>query len=303
MSHHTSSSDDEAPEAFSFDSQKKAVKGHDEAIQKYTAELKRKEKEKNRARDRVLKERAQQAGGKKKKSKKSPDFVQGSSGSDGESEDDEEGVRPKDDLEARMERAMREAEEESDADDPEAMDNDEEFGGFGADPEGESGSEENDSEEGSHSGMDEDEDEDEDENEEYMSEEEQERPRPKSSKKANYLPDHLFQSAFAQAQKTSSTLTKRKASTKKEEATLKKRKRPRKTNKDIVVGSRTIRTIPKTPTPLGLKAPAGAKKFLAQNLNLKGQAGKTKAKGWERRPANLGVMRRSGPAAHFARDS
>ena len=101
MSHSPASSDDEAPEVASFQSEKKAAKDRANAHQQFQTQEKEKRKAKNRRRDQALKERASL----KKKQK----VV--ASGSDDESEEEESGVggsRSRDDLEARMERDMME---------------------------------------------------------------------------------------------------------------------------------------------------------------------------------------------------
>ncbi|KAE9394331.1 hypothetical protein BT96DRAFT_827845 [Gymnopus androsaceus JB14] len=46
---------------------------------------------------------------------------------------------------------------------------------------------------------------------------------------------------------------------------------------------------------------AKVQKFLDRNLSVKGD--KSRTRGWERRAANIGSMRRQGPAAHFVRAS
>ncbi|EEB96026.1 hypothetical protein MPER_04909 [Moniliophthora perniciosa FA553] len=45
---------------------------------------------------------------------------------------------------------------------------------------------------------------------------------------------------------------------------------------------------------------AKVRKFHDQGLSLKGN--KSKTRGWERRPVNIGSMRRQGPAANFVRN-
>ena len=109
MSHSPASSDDEAPEVASFQSEKKAAKDRENAHHQFQTQEKEKRKVKNRRRDQALKERASL----KKKQK----VV--ASGSDDESE--EEGLevggsRSRDDLEARMGRAVLEAYQELDED-------------------------------------------------------------------------------------------------------------------------------------------------------------------------------------------
>ncbi|KAI0754548.1 hypothetical protein C8Q80DRAFT_1297770 [Daedaleopsis nitida] len=116
----------------------------------------------------------------------------------------------------------------------------------------------------------------------------------------NYLPVHLFKSAltkiiFDNAANPSSPSQQR------------KRKRRPLSGKDLVVGSRTIHTMSK---PGSVASPAVCKslapprqvdKFIKSSLNISGNALISKSKGWSRRPANLGVMKGSGPAANFVR--
>ena len=58
MSHSPASSDDEAPEVASFQSEKKAAKDRANAHQQFQTQEKEKRKAKNRRRDQALKERA-----------------------------------------------------------------------------------------------------------------------------------------------------------------------------------------------------------------------------------------------------
>ena len=108
MSHSPASSNDEAPEVASFQSEKKAAKDRASAHQQFQTQEKEKRKAKNRRRDQALKERA---------SLKKKNVVD--SGSDDESEEEgmeAGGSRSRDDLEARMARAMMEASHEFDED-------------------------------------------------------------------------------------------------------------------------------------------------------------------------------------------
>ena len=93
----------------SFQTEKKAAKDRANAHQQFQTQEKEKRKAKNRRRDQALKERASL----KKKQKVT------TSDSDDESEEEESGVggsRARDDLGARMERAMMEASQEFDED-------------------------------------------------------------------------------------------------------------------------------------------------------------------------------------------
>ncbi|TCD61191.1 hypothetical protein EIP91_008797 [Steccherinum ochraceum] len=274
------SSDDEAPEAVSFNSSKKTTKNEQAAVQKHHATEKQKRKEKNRNRDKALKERAAVAQVVLRR--------KGKATAEGKSE-----------LEARMERAMRDAEGESDEED-EDTDELEEDVALGSDEEFEDTSEDavmDDAGSINEEDGDEAEDDDDDDEETPISQTTRRQP-PKST--PNYLPDHLFASAFSQPQSHTSSpkqLSKRKP----KEQSTKKRKRSKKSSKDIVVGSRTIRTLPSVASeaPTALRPTRGVDVFVKRSLNLTGNSKKAKTRGWERRAVNVGVLRTGGPAAHF----
>ncbi|KAK7689651.1 hypothetical protein QCA50_007444 [Cerrena zonata] len=274
MSSSPEPSDNEAPEAVSFDSEKQAAKGRATVVQQFHAQEKQKKKEKNRQRDQALKERAS--------SRPKPD-TKGKSKAvvlDDQIEDEDVEATasgPHDDLEARMERAMKEAADEFESD---LEDDEDEFGHSSDDPEAE----------------------------EDPSDEDELSEKKISHKRPDYLPDHLFTAAFSQPEP--STASKRKAPSSQDKVSAKKRRRVRKAHNDIVAGGRTIRSLAPTsdisssmPFSSRIRAAAGTNKFLKRNLNVSGKAQASKLKGWERRSANLGVLRRNGPAAHFVRDS
>ena len=130
------SSDDEAPEAVSFGTSKKAAKGAQDALQQHHTAQKQKQKEKNRAIDRALKDRSANTKGKGKAvavgNGKQSKKVDATLEEDEESElgDEEEGVEEgpsRKELEERMARAMMEAKPE---DEPRPED-DEGFAGSG----------------------------------------------------------------------------------------------------------------------------------------------------------------------------
>ena len=108
MPHSPASSDDETPEVVSFQSEKKAAKDRANAHQQFQTQEKEKRKAKNRRRDQALKEHA---------SLKKKNVVDSGSGDESEEEGMEAGgSRSRDDLEARMARAMMEASQELDED-------------------------------------------------------------------------------------------------------------------------------------------------------------------------------------------
>lgn len=235
MARSSSGSDDEAPEALTFNSTKKRARQAEDDLRAFQSEEKRKKKEKNRVRDKNLKERAAlsvtKSKGKGKQTQKDEDEVES---------DDVEGDdgRPKDDLEARMERAMREAQEES-----------------GSDLEGEEAEEAVNLDEGSGSGEEHSsEDESEDEHEEVV-----QRPNSKTTrgskvekttpkripKTPNYLPDHLFASAFADSSSSPPKSTsKRKQANEDELPPKPKKRRTKKPSRDVVVGSVSFSSLP-----------------------------------------------------------
>ena len=109
MSHSPAFSDDEAPEVASFQTEKKAAKDRANAHQQFQTQEKEKRKAKNRRKDQALKERASL--------KKKKNVVDSGSGDESEEEGMEAGgSRSRDNLEARMARAMMEASQEFDED-------------------------------------------------------------------------------------------------------------------------------------------------------------------------------------------
>ncbi|PCH37126.1 hypothetical protein WOLCODRAFT_167324 [Wolfiporia cocos MD-104 SS10] len=304
-------SDDEAPESFSFGTSKAAAKGEQGALHQFQAAEKQKNKRKNQERDRVLKERAAQAKAnavRKGKGKAAP--AKKAAVEKKEESHERHNAHGEDDLETRMKRAMKEAEEESDIEDDAEGRNGSKDGLEESDAE----SAEDEANSSSDRGVEEEEGEEEEEEEEEEKEggrdesedEEYRKPLPTSPSKKNYLPDHLFQSALSKVPSTSSSKRKLDVSGGESKPPAKKRKRAKRTGKgkDILVGSKMIRTLPQpstTPVPRAMIPPGNTKKFLKRTLQLKSSASNSKVKGWERRAANVGIMRRNGPAASFVR--
>ncbi|KAF7423017.1 hypothetical protein PC9H_011181 [Pleurotus ostreatus] len=115
------------------------------------------------------------------------------------------------------------------------------------------------------------------------------------------LPDHLFKSAFSQSLPSTSTSSTSFTSKPSEDRRKRKTAAKRKA-KDLIVGSRVIRTLSATTTvPDTSRTIPSAKvrKFVDRNLALKASK---RSKSWQRVPANLGVMKRNGPAARFVRN-
>ncbi|TFK47393.1 hypothetical protein OE88DRAFT_1666150 [Heliocybe sulcata] len=124
---------------------------------------------------------------------------------------------------------------------------------------------------------------------------------PLGSSNPNYLPDDLFTTAFASSSQPEAPSSKRHLPTK---ARKPKRKPARNKAKDTIIGPRAIRVLPKLTHQASQTASytvpsQNVTKFLTRSLNLKGQ--KPKKQAWQRLPANIGVMKRSGPAATFVR--
>ncbi|KAF5347621.1 hypothetical protein D9756_010665 [Leucocoprinus leucothites] len=286
----SSDSDSDAPEALTLSLSKQTVQKENAEISKAKALVREKTKLKNRQKDQKLKERA----AKNKKGK----------GTD----DDVDVVRRQatDDVETRMLRAMQDAEGEASGDDEDEdftefeegssfddVDMDEDDVGVESDE-----SEHTDDEEmGSHGEQDSEVD------SEYDDEDMDSNTKPASTpesllpkKPSNYLPDEIFKAAFSQTQPLQSHSKK----PQKEQ----KRKRTSSAPKDVIIGSKVIRTLASTTRPMSSRSAVPSAKinnFLDRSLALKGQKS-ARGKGWERRPANIGILRRNGPAAHFVRN-
>ncbi|KAG1855447.1 hypothetical protein C8R48DRAFT_749348 [Suillus tomentosus] len=303
------SSDDDAPEAVSHSISKRNAKREKKTLRDFEAEENARKKAQNRERDRKLKERAvvtrlgklsdnTMGMGKRKVPRESNIESDGSSGQDDDI--------PKDDrLEMRMRRAMEDAATE--IDDGDDGNGDGELENLMDRGSSESGIDEEMAKFNAESGSDEDEEmasgsEDESEHEDRP-------PLTKSSAKGQYLEDTLFASAFASQSAHAMADT---TATKSLQKVLPSRKRQRRTlarAKDILVGTRTIRTLPDS---LGSKVRSTAhtipsqkiRKFIDQSLAIKGRlaSAKAKARGWERRPANVGVMKWTGAPSGFVRD-
>ncbi|GLB36849.1 hypothetical protein LshimejAT787_0311360 [Lyophyllum shimeji] len=267
-----SSEEEDAPESVPLSQSKHHAKQHDAMLKQIDAAEKDKKRMRNKERDRRLKEQAENSNRRRRENL-------------GDAE-----------LEARMERAMQEAEAEmgEDGDDVDALDDsgdeqDEEFAGI--DAASAEGSED-------YSEKDEDSSEEEEEDEEMGTDEED--TAVKSKTNPNHLPDHLFTSAFSS--KSAKAASKRKATDDVPTRKARKRVRSNAAPKDLVIGSRAIRSLASERRPAGTSTLPSAKvrKFLDRSLALKG--GNAKTRGWERRPVNLGVMRRDGPAASFVRN-
>ncbi|KAK7444795.1 hypothetical protein VKT23_015112 [Stygiomarasmius scandens] len=264
-----SDSENEAPELVSLSESKKTAKKQHENVRKAVEEqetaVKKARKDRNREVDRRMKERAQ---------KRKSDFQPG--------EEEEDAETTNNDVEARMLRAMQQAEAESGSELGEL--DDEEEGSVVSEED-----EEDDIEEDEGSQDEDDEDEEIEDHEDDLT-------------KSNHLPDHIFASAFSQPLKD--------VKIKKLSKPVKKRKKFRKGPKDAIVGSRAIRTLsdPNNALPKStsrIRPSAKVNKFLNRSLGLKAGQEKLKTRGWERRAVNLGSLRRQvqGPAAHFVRST
>ncbi|KAF5392334.1 hypothetical protein D9757_001427 [Collybiopsis confluens] len=263
-------SDNEAPEALTLSSTKKIHASLAASLEALEAAQRQKKRDKNKERDRKLKEQAAQRVA-----------VQGEEEEDMESDQEEIEVE-NDEIEARMLRAMEQAEEESsnedDGDSDEEMEFDNENDKF---------------------------------KEEMLSASESDSDFPQAS--VNHLPDHIFASASLKPELPATT-TPAISETKSSQPQQKKARRKRSGNavKDIIIGSHTFRRLHSDSRASPSMAPsAKINKFLNRNLNLRpassnrqssdGTSLKVTRRGWERRAANLGSMKRQGPAAHFVR--
>ncbi|KAG1745391.1 uncharacterized protein EDB91DRAFT_1220332 [Suillus paluster] len=309
------SSDDDAPEAVSHSISKRNAKQVEKTLRDFKAEENARKKAHNRERDRKLKERAVVTrlgklpgdAVRKGKGKASRESIVESDGSSAEDDETIEDTA----LEMRMRRAMEDAAGEMDGgDDDESGDDDledvmdEEMDGGSGDSDMDEEMAEFDAE----GGLEED-GEMTDGSEDESADEDQPTPSTKSSTKAQYLDDELFASAFASQSAHATADTTATRSLQKAQPSRKRQRRPLARAKDLLVGTRTIRTLS---NPLGSKIhstahtipPQKIRRFINQSLAIKGRLGsaKAKARGWERRPVNVGIMKCIGAPSGFVRD-
>jgi hypothetical protein len=303
------SSDDDAPEAVSHSISKQNAKREKKTLGDFEVDENARKKAHNRERDRKLKERAvvtrlgklsdnAMRKGKRKTSRESN--VESDESSSQEDEVLEDGT-----LEVRMRRAMEDAAAEMD--DEDEKNGDGELENFTDGGSSNSGIDEEIPEFGAESGLEEDVEmtsgsNDESENEDRPS-------LTKSSAKGQYLEDTLFASAFASQSAHAMTDTTATKSLQKVQPSRRRQRRPLARAKDLLIGNRTIRTLPDS---LASKVRSTAhtipsqkiRKFVNQSLAIKGRlaSAKAKARGWERRPANIGVMKWTGAPSGFVRD-
>ena len=302
---HSDSSEDEgsdAPEAVSLSQSKKHIQQLETTRKNAEIAQRQSKREKNRERDRKLKERAEKnkdEAAVKISAKGKAKVIESQSGDD--------------ELQARMERAMQEAQEESSEDDDddkaESSSQFDEFDGISVN--GEEDVDEDSSIDGDHT---EEEDDDESQAEDDSEDDGVQEEPPKSQKtrfNPDHLPDELFAVAFASKPKRK-TLAEN--IEKDNDATISRPKKKRKSSniqKDVVIGyafswsglcikfmfsiffififrsSRAIRMLPNSTQP---SVPATlpsrkVKQFIDRTLALKG--GKQRTKGWERRPGKF----------------
>jgi hypothetical protein len=319
------SSDDDAPEVVSRSTSKADAKRNQKTLHDFETEEKVRRKARNRERDQKLKERARVTkGGKAGEKLKGVRFIDQALEGEDEEESGEDGGDVYDDVEARMLRAMKDAAGEAES--GEGDDDDDMNGEFRGD--GQRLDLGDDMASGSDSSFVQDED---DEyvglslgesdsidpeaptDDEEMDEDEQDETTsfqanmPKPSRKADYLADDLFVAAFA----LNSKPPPRKSAEKIQQPTVKKRQRKFIAHpKDLMIGGRTIRTLPRPSDPRSQATArsvpsARARRFVNQSLAMKGKQAlvKAKTKGWERRPVNVGVMKYQGAPHGFARST
>jgi len=128
---------------------------------------------------------------------------------------------------------------------------------------------------------------------------------------SKYLPDHVF--VAAQPKLNPQNDVRISQTTIKTRSTTRKQHPVRARRKDVVVGTRTVRTLSSSPASVPVQSqrttlrPAHIDKFLTNALRLGGKDKKimprANASRWERRPSHLGVMKRAvgAPVAGFAR--
>ncbi|KIK54835.1 hypothetical protein GYMLUDRAFT_249186 [Collybiopsis luxurians FD-317 M1] len=289
-----SDSEDEAPESLTLASTKSSYDSQRSSLLALDAAKKQKKKDRNRERDKRLKERAASRveGVVRRQQEVEPE------GDEDEDEDEDEGEEEAENdngIEARMLRAMQHAEDEGESDEEkeeDEVDSDEEM-------EVDEDSAEDDGDEELNSDV------------EEHSQSDSDMEPPKAN--LNHLPEHIFASAFFSSSPKATKFNKMSIATSKssqpsQKQKARRKKRPGNTPKDIVIGSRTFRPrndrAQQTVAPRATEAmrpSAKINKFLDKSLSLRGN--RSKKRGWERRAANLGSMRRQGPAANFVRDS
>ncbi|KAF8546577.1 hypothetical protein OG21DRAFT_1599831, partial [Imleria badia] len=314
---HDASSDDDAPEVVSHSTSKADAKRNQKALHDFEVDEQARRKARNRERDQKLKERARVTkGGKTGEKIKGVRFMD-------QAMAEEDGGESGDDVEARMLRAMRDAagEVESGEGDHDNDDDDGEFMGFGQGMDlgddmasGSDSSLAQDGDDGDAKmslGESDSIDADAPTDDEEMDDDEDttslQAPNiHRASRKANYLADDLFAAAFASQ---NSKLAPKKSAEAAQQQTIKKRRRKFIARpKDLVIGGRTIRTLPRPSDPRSQATArsvpsARARRFVDQSLAMKGKQAllKAKKKGWERRPANVGIMKHQGAPHAFAR--
>ncbi|OCB89463.1 hypothetical protein A7U60_g3353 [Sanghuangporus baumii] len=296
-----SDNEDIAPEAIALSDSKRHVKRLNEIQQTAEDDAKRRRKERNRRRDENLKKRAQETRGDDKN--RNERRLQIEKTNENEVEEDRN-------LEARMQRAMQEADaEQEQGDEKESWGNFEDKQdievGVGTDSDSDSSVHPS---EGNGPSSD-----------ESMCGIEEEGmgggpsdAGPSDDPELDYLPDHLFSEALskkaATQPKKNSSLDEQSLQTK---SNQKRKPAKKRKTKDIVLGSKTIRTISSKSSSVSLATygtlpPGKIKRFYESHLNLRSNhASSKRGSSWDRKAANIGVLRSSStsPAAHFVRSS
>ncbi|KAG9310305.1 phosphatidylethanolamine-binding protein [Chiua virens] len=302
-----SSDDDDAPDMVSHATSKADAKRSQKALDDFAIEERARKKARNRERDQKLKERTRVTKGAKTGHKsKVVRFMQGGDEGDLDKDEDED---EDDSVEARMLRAMRDAADEVESEEGEPADDDDEFKGLGF---GEGIDLGDDMASGSDASFEHGSESDED-----MDEEEENETAALSTRRTDYLADDLIGHRL-----------KRPAGSTQKQTVKKRRRKSVALSKDLVIGyvitlkspvirgtsflfsGRTVRTLPPASDPRSQPTArtvpsARARKFVDQNLALKGKRAllKAKKKGWERRPANVGVMKYQGAPHGFVRST
>ncbi|KAI5117602.1 hypothetical protein M0805_006715 [Coniferiporia weirii] len=296
--------DDTAPEAVTLAYSKNIAKGRDVALRHAESELKRKRKEKNRLKDESLKRRAEQTRGIRKDEDNAPADEKNINASR-KGKGREPAAREERSLEDRMDRAMREAQDqESDSDEAlEAIEDDVSLGGA-------EDSESSSSDDGELS---------EDSGSDRMDVVEEGHGLKKDSgqlsraktktRDRDYLPEHIFAAALSNAQLSSTKTASPASSSLKLQPRQKTKKRKPRTAEDVVLGSKTVHMLSSKTTPAVASAasrtlpPGRVKRFFESHLDLKSKRVEKSRRGWERKAANVGSLRSTNlPATNFARN-
>lgn len=303
MAQDDSDSESGLPQIISFSTSASVAKGHHHSLRSFHAVEKRKIKERNRRHDERLKA---QANARRRVTPTTGKSKHHAENHEVETGDNESGSDLDPRLRWRMTRAMGDAEEEMEESSDGANASADEWGGINV-----GGGGDQDVEmwrgEGSEGTKGKSRNADPDSSEGEGDDDGLQAP---SSK---YLPDHVFVAARPKLNPENDVVRISRKTPK--TRSTRKRHPVRARGKDVVVGSRTVRTLSSSPASVHVQSqgttlrPAHIDKFLTNALRLGGKDKKisprANASRWERRPSHLGVMKRTAgaPVTGFARTS